>query len=55
MMMLPAFFARVKPVSTMANPACMNQTRIAPIKNHTPVEPKIPSIFSYLPLSKFIN
>ena len=41
MMMLPACFARVKPVSTMANPACMNQTRMAPIKNQTPVDPKM--------------
>ena len=44
MMMLPAFFARVKPVSTIAKPACMNQTRMAPIKNQTPVDPNIPSI-----------
>ena len=29
MMMLPAFLARVNPVSTMANPACMNMTRKA--------------------------
>ena len=29
MMMLPAFFARVKPVSTMAKPACMKNTRAA--------------------------
>ena len=33
MMMLPAFFARVKPVSTMANPHCMKNTRIAPTRN----------------------
>ena len=31
MMMLPAFFARVKPVSTMAKPACMKNTRAAAI------------------------
>ena len=36
MMMLPAFFARVKPVSTIANPACIQKTRAAPIRNHTP-------------------
>ncbi len=36
MMMLPAFLALVKPVSTMAKPACMKKTRAAPIKNHTP-------------------
>ena len=29
MMMLPAFFARVKPVSTMAKPACMKNTSAA--------------------------
>ena len=46
-MMLPAFFARVKPVSTMAKPACMNHTSMAPIRNHTPVDPKM-SIKSYL-------
>ena len=53
MMMLPACFARVKPVSTMANPACMNQTRMAPIKNQTPVDPKMviklpPKVFHIL-------
>ena len=31
----------------MANPACMNQTSMAPIKNHTPVEPKISTINDY--------
>ena len=30
MIMLPAFFALVKPVSTMAKPACMKKTRAAP-------------------------
>ena len=34
MMMLPAFFARVKPVSTMANPACMKNTSTAPTMYH---------------------
>ncbi len=29
-MMLPAFFRRVKPVSTMANPACMKKTSAVP-------------------------
>ena len=29
-MMLPAFFARVKPVSTMAKPACIKKTSAAP-------------------------
>ena len=36
MMMFPAFFALVKPVSTIANPACIQKTSAAPIKNHTP-------------------
>ena len=31
--MLPAFFARVKPVSTIANPHCIKNTSAAPIKN----------------------
>ena len=30
MTMLPAFFALVSPVSTIANPGCMKNTRIAP-------------------------
>ena len=34
--MFPAFFARVKPVSTIAKPHCIKNTRAAPIKNHTP-------------------
>ena len=33
MMIFPAFFALVKPVSTMANPACIQKTSAAPIKN----------------------
>ena len=32
----PAFFALVKPVSTIAKPACIQNTNAAPIKNHTP-------------------
>ena len=32
MMMLPAFFALVKPVSTMAKPACIQKTKAAPIR-----------------------
>ena len=32
---LPAFLARVKPVSTMAKPACIQNTSAAPIKNQT--------------------
>ena len=35
MMMFPAFLARVKPVSTIAKPHCMKNTRAAPIKNQT--------------------
>jgi hypothetical protein len=34
-MMLPAFFARVNPVSTIANPACMKNTRNAAISVQT--------------------
>ncbi len=33
-MMLEAFFARVSPVSTIANPACMNMTRNPQIRVH---------------------
>ena len=32
MMILPAFFALVKPVSTIAKPACIKKTNAAPIK-----------------------
>ena len=46
-MILPAFLARVKPVSTIANPHCMKKTRIAPIRYHTDK-----SIFSVSPLNK---
>ncbi len=34
-MMLTAFLARVKPVSTMAKPACMKKTRAAAIRVQT--------------------
>ena len=43
MMMLPAFLALVKPVSTMANPACMKKTRAAPIKYQNSI------VISFLP------
>lgn len=36
--MLPAFFALVKPVSTIANPACIQKTGAAPIRNQMPVD-----------------
>ena len=36
----PAFLARVKPVSAMANPACMNMTR----KPHTRVQTMLMAI-----------
>ena len=36
MMILPAFFALAKPDSTIANPACIQNTSAAPIKNHMP-------------------
>jgi hypothetical protein len=32
MMMFPAFFARVNPVSTIANPACIKNTSAAATK-----------------------
>jgi organic radical activating enzyme len=35
MMMFPVFFALVNPASTMANPACIQNTRAAPAKNQT--------------------
>ena len=34
-MILPVFFALVKPASTIAKPACIQNTSAAPIKNHT--------------------
>ena len=34
--MFPAFFALVKPVSTIANPACIQNTKATPIRNQTP-------------------
>lgn len=34
MMIFPAFFALVKPVSTMANPACMKNTNTEPNNTH---------------------
>ena len=33
---LPAFFALVNPVSTIAKPACIQNTRAAPIRNQIP-------------------
>ena len=35
MMMLPVFFRRVKPASTIAKPACIQNTSAAPIRNQT--------------------
>ena len=32
----PAFFALVKPASTIANPACIQNTSAAPTRNQTP-------------------
>lgn len=32
--MLPAYFAPVKPVSTMANTVCMKKTSVAPSRSH---------------------
>ena len=34
MMIFPAFLARVKPVSTMAKPACMKKTSAADTSTH---------------------
>ena len=34
MMIFPAFFARVNPASTIANPACIKNTKAAPIKSN---------------------
>ena len=36
-MMFPAFFALVNPVSTIANPACIQNTSAAPIKNQNSI------------------
>ena len=33
--MLPVFLALVKPASTIAKPACIQNTNAAPIRNHT--------------------
>ncbi len=33
---LPEFFALVKPASTIAKPACIQNTNAAPIRNQTP-------------------
>ena len=35
MRILPAFFALANPDSTIANPACIQKTRAAPMRNHT--------------------
>ena len=44
MMMLPAFLARVKPVSTMAKPACIQNTSAAPIRNQNSTVMRDPSL-----------
>lgn len=41
-MMLPAFFALVNPVSTIAKPHCIKNTSAAPIINQMP--PPLPNI-----------
>ena len=51
MMMLPAFFARVNPVSTIAKPACMKNTSAAPIRNHTPNTSLVADSFTSLVIS----
>ena len=35
-MIFPAFFALVKPASTIAKPACIQNTNAAPTRNQTP-------------------
>ena len=35
MIMLPVFFVLVKPASTIAKPACIQNTNAAPIRNQT--------------------
>ena len=55
MMMLPAFLALVKPVSTMAKPACIQNTSAAPMRNQTPnnmlfIDSKISSVIISPPL-----
>jgi hypothetical protein len=47
----PAFFALVKPVSTIANPACIKNTRAAPIKYQIP---KTSLIISFIISSSFL-
>ena len=60
-MILPAFFARVNPVSTIANPACMKNTKAAPIRNQIPnasalTISEIAVIISFvISLSPFLN
>ena len=39
LMVCIAFFARVNPVSTSANPACMNMTRKPVTSSHTKLTP----------------
>lgn len=34
MIILPAFFALVNPVSTIAKPACIKNTKTVPIRTH---------------------
>ncbi len=46
--MLPAFFALVNPVSTIANPACIKNTSAAPIKNQTPKTSLVTESFTNL-------
>jgi hypothetical protein len=52
--MLPAFLARVKPVSTIANPACIKKTSAAPTSTHI-VFTAENSIIIFLPHKKFPN
>ena len=51
--MLPAFLARVKPVSTIANPACIKKTSAAPTSTHI-VFTAENSIIIFLPHKNFL-
>ena len=52
--MLPVFFALVKPASTIAKPACIQNTNAAPIRNQTPkITPLISSVIVMSSLSCF--
>ena len=58
-MMFPVFLALVKPASHIANPACIQNTNAAPMRNQTPktllsIALKISSLIQFL-LSLFVQ